>query len=436
MKKKISLAIAASLLAMATAASAGNKAGYLSVSPVVGGLTFGGSQHIETAPVYGIRVGYNFTKALGFEALFDYSHTEPTKGSGRNIDYYRYGGELLYHFFPDNKFVPYVAVGGGGYNMKGSVPNGSNSSIKSMADYGLGAKYFLNDNIALRADARHIIHLEGRMEHMAEYTVGLYIPFGGPAPAAAKAAPEPVVTPDRDSDGDGVPDSSDNCPNTPPDVRVDRYGCPLDSDKDGVPDYLDKCPGTLRGVKVDPDGCPLDSDKDGVPDYLDKCPGTPLGVAVDVDGCPLDSDKDGVPDYLDKCPGTPEGVKVDKDGCPKAVTKMCEPTVLNVKFDTNKHNIKPQYHNELEKVGDFLAAFPNAKGTIDGHTDSVGSRAYNMKLSQRRADSVRNYIIRTFNITPERISAQGYGPTKPIANNKTAAGRQQNRRIEANFKCE
>ena len=435
MNKKISLAIAASLLVMATTASAGNKAGYLSVSPVVGGLTFGGSQHIETAPVYGIRVGYNFTKALGIEALFDYSHTEPTKGSGRNIDYYRYGGELLYHFLPDNKFVPYVAVGGGGYNMKGSVPNGSNSSVKTMADYGLGAKYFLNDNIALRADARHIIHLEGSMEHMAEYTVGLYIPFGGPDPAPA-AVPEPVVAPDRDSDNDGVPDSSDNCPNTPPDVRVDKYGCPLDSDRDGVPDYLDKCPGTPRGVKVDPDGCPLDSDKDGVPDYLDKCPGTPKGVKVDTDGCPLDSDGDGVPDYLDKCPGTPKGVKVDKDGCSKAIVKMCEPTVLNVKFDTNKYNIKPQYHNELQKVGDFLAAFPNAQGTIDGHTDSVGSRAYNMKLSQRRADSVRNYIVKTFNIAPERISANGYGPTKPIANNKTAAGKQQNRRIEANFKCE
>ena len=120
----------------------------------------------------------------------------------------------------------------------------------------------------------------------------------------------------KDSDGDGVPDSRDMCPNTPPGVLIDENGCPIDMDGDGVPDYLDKCPKTPLGVKVDKDGCPLDSDKDGVPDYLDKCPNTPAGIPVDNTGCPYDSDNDGVPDYLDKCPNTPEGVKVDKNGCP------------------------------------------------------------------------------------------------------------------------
>ena len=124
----------------------------------------------------------------------------------------------------------------------------------------------------------------------------------------------------------------------------------LDSDKDGVPDYLDKCPDTPAGVAVDAQGCPLDSDKDGVPDYLDKCPGTPLGVKVDKVGCPLDSDGDGVPDYLDKCPDTPTGVKVDQNGCPFPADKPCETITLAVECDTNKADIKSQYHEELKKV--------------------------------------------------------------------------------------
>jgi OOP family OmpA-OmpF porin len=120
----------------------------------------------------------------------------------------------------------------------------------------------------------------------------------------------------KDSDGDGVSDKNDKCPNTPTGVKVDESGCPIDTDKDGVPDHLDKCPNTPAGVRVDASGCPVDSDGDGVADYLDKCPNTPRGVKVDANGCPVDTDKDGVPDYLDKCPNTPAGVKVDSNGCP------------------------------------------------------------------------------------------------------------------------
>jgi len=117
-------------------------------------------------------------------------------------------------------------------------------------------------------------------------------------------------------------------------------------------------------------------------------------------------------------------------------SKLCSPTVINIQFDTNRADIKPQYHDELKKLADFLKEFPNAKGTIEGHTDSVGSMASNMKLSQRRAESVRTYLIKNFGITPERLGAKGFGPTRPVADNKTAAGKQQNRRIESNFTCD
>jgi len=116
--------------------------------------------------------------------------------------------------------------------------------------------------------------------------------------------------------------------------------------------------------------------------------------------------------------------------------KLCSPTVIDVQFDTNKSDIKPRYHDELKKLADFLQEFPKAKGVIEGHTDSVGDKASNMKLSQRRADSVRNYLVKSFGVAPERLQAKGYGPTKPRASNATTEGKAQNRRIEANFVCE
>ena len=421
MKKKISLLVVTSLLAIASAASAGNKAESFSISPVIGGYTYDGRQHLDTNLVYGARAGYNFTKELGVEALFDFVTTEPTKASG-DVNMYRYGGEFLYHFFPDNKLVPYIAAGYAGLNFEGDVDD---RRTRGAFDYGIGAKYFLNDNFALRTDIRHLIYKFDRSNSNLEYTIGAYIPFGGMTQAAKPVEPPPEPAP---------------APVAEP-VAAPAPVAPADSDKDGVGDPLDKCPGTPAGVKVDSDGCPIDSDKDGVPDYLDKCPGTPVGVKVDSDGCPIDSDKDGVPDYLDKCPGTPIGVKVDAEGCPpqKAATgeRFCsKPAVLEIHFDFDKSDIKPMYHDELKTVGDFLMYFPNAKGEISGHTDSIGSNKYNQKLSERRAVSVEKYISSTFGVNPGRITTKGFGETKPIASNKTKADRAKNRRIEANFTCE
>jgi len=116
--------------------------------------------------------------------------------------------------------------------------------------------------------------------------------------------------------------------------------------------------------------------------------------------------------------------------------KLCKPVVLDIQFDTNKSEVKPKYAKELKKVADFLKANPKAEGAIEGHTDNVGKEAANMKLSQRRADAVRSYLIKKFKIDPKRLTAKGHGPTKPIADNKTKAGKAKNRRIEANFRCD
>ncbi|QKG52393.1 OmpA family protein [Hymenobacter sp. BRD67] len=261
----------------------------------------------------------------------------------------------------------------------------------------------------------------------------------------------------KDMDGDGVPDRKDKCPDTPAGVKVDVNGCPVDTDGDGVADYQDKCP-TVKGL-VALQGCP-DADGDGVADADDKCPNTPAGVRVDASGCPLDADGDGVPDYLDKCPGTPSGVKVDASGCPldrdgdgvpdyqdrcpdragPASNKGCPEIkaeakkILNeatkyINFDFDKATLKPSSYPKLEQMVQIMNDYPDYSLSIAGHTDSKGDDAYNLRLSYERAASARAYML-SKGIPADRIESRGYGETKPIADNKTAAGQALNRRVD------
>ncbi len=235
-----------------------------------------------------------------------------------------------------------------------------------------------------------------------------------------------------DDDSDGVPNHLDKCPDTPKNVKVDAKGCPLDADGDGVPDYLDKCPGTPKGVTVDTAGCPIDSDGDGVPDSLDKCPGTPRGIKVDAKGCPLDSDGDGVPDSLDKCPGTIRGVPVDKAGCPiKGIEVMGDEWMVRGKvlFALNKATIRPEAAEVLLKVAGFLKKNPQYMVEIQGNTDNTGAMAWNMQLSQMRADAVKAHLVSN-GVAGGRLTTKAFGPNEPIAPNNTAEGRARNRRVD------
>jgi len=165
---------------------------------------------------------------------------------------------------------------------------------------------------------------------------------------------------------------------------------------------------------------PVDSDGDGVIDDLDRCPDTPKGVKVDVHGCPIDTDGDGVSDYLDKCPGTPKEAKVNAQGC----------WILGgILFDTNKLDIKPNFHPDLDAVVTILEKNPALNVEIRGHTDNVGRAAYNMKLSESRAKAVMNYLVEK-GIDSKRLSAKGFGLTLPIVGNDTKEDRAKNRRVE------
>lgn len=198
---------------------------------------------------------------------------------------------------------------------------------------------------------------------------------------------------------------------------------PRDSDGDGVLDDDDECPDTPRGVAVDSKGCPLDSDGDGVPDYLDKCPDTPRGVAVDARGCPLDSDGDGVPDYLDKCPDTIPNVMVDKDGCALKHT-------LQIEFDFDKADIRAEYSGQIAEAAAFVKRYPETEILVAGFTDSVGDEDYNRELSMRRAEALKNYMVENFGISREQLHPRGFGESRPVASNETEEGRAQNRRVE------
>ena len=387
--KKLFLVLSVLLLTMmASTAIAQVKAGSVNVTPYIGFYKFENNEDTNSGPALGLRLGYYFTKYIGLEG---YAHFVPTElqnpafsVNGRtSMNFIGYGLEGIINLLPDKELVPFIALGVGGVSYsEGYNFSNEEHNNKFAAGYGAGLKYFLSENVAARVDVRHILPLTPDDRHNNLLAaVGLTFAFGG-----AKKAVEP-----------------------PP------------------------APAPVIG----------DEDKDGVPDNLDKCPGTPAGVQVDKDGCPLDSDGDGVPDYLDKCPGTPAGVKVDKDGCPPPVVQTVKPqpvaapeiiekgrTTLKVLFDTNKDIIKKNSFKDVDNLVSVMKQYPDLDVIIEGHTDNVGGAAFNKKLSQKRADAVKKYMVAK-GVDAKRINTIGYGLEKPIADNKTKEGRAQNRRVEA-----
>lgn len=251
--------------------------------------------------------------------------------------------------------------------------------------------------------------------------------------------------PPPDKDQDGIVDSDDLCPEEPAGDHPDpkRPGCPAkDSDGDHVWDYEDQCPDTPAGEHPDPakKGCPaIDSDGDGVFDYEDKCVHEPAGPHPETDparlGCPKpDRDHDTVPDDVDACPDRAGAPSTDpkKNGCPGLIEVKNGLIVIfqPVFFATGKDTILPKSFPVLNAVADALKAQPEIKKVmIEGHTDNRGKASRNMELSDRRARSVLRYLVQ-HGVASDRLDAQGYGDSKPVASNKTAKGRAANRRVE------
>ncbi|MGV3696506.1 OmpA family protein [Flavobacterium sp.] len=314
-------------------------------------------------------------------------------------------------------------------------------------------------------DARDGVVAGGSDDDFLLHTVGLQYNFGC----------------GKDTDKDGVSDSKDKCPDTPAGTKVDKNGCPVDTDKDGVADYLDTCPevaGTAAlngcpdkdndGVADAEDRCPdakgtvalkgcPDTDGDGVADLDDKCPGTKAGTPVDATGCAMDSDKDGVTNDADRCPdvagpvslkgcpdGDGDGVADIDDRCPKVKGTMenkgcpeiAKQDVVRINyigsklfFETGSDKLKVASLTLLDELVKILNRYEAASLAIEGHTDSDGSEAFNQTLSQKRTESVKKYLV-SKGISASRLTATGFGETKPVADNKTSLGKAKNRRVE------
>ena len=301
-----------------------------------------------------------------------------------------------------------------------------NSYWGAFVPLGIGTKinFFDEVHLFINAQYRVPVTLETSNYHFY-YGIGIASVLKKKEPKIIPPPPPPP--PPVDTDGDGIIDSLDKCPTVP---GLARYqGCPIpDTDGDGINDEEDKCP-TVKGL-ARYQGCPIpDTDGDGINDEEDKCPTVP-GLAR-YQGCPIpDRDHDGVNDEEDLCPDIP-GTK-ENHGCPeisKEVVKTVNYAAANILFVTASYKLKPSSYKGLNEVVQILKDKPELKLRIDGHTDNVGKEDYNQTLSENRANAVKQYFI-SKGIDEKRLTAAGHGMSMPIADNKTAAGRQKNRRVE------
>lgn len=381
------------------------------LSPMVGWHIFEGNQNLDDGTSLGLSVGFPLNTRWTLEGSFAWISTETDVG-GIDVDGQRYSIDGLYHVMSDQALRPFVLVGAGAFRLD---PDNGGSETDVMVNYGAGIKYAVMSNLDLRAELRHVMPFDDFYNNLVAQ-LGVTWSFGKRDKAEEMMA--------MDSDGDGVPDDKDACPDTPAGTAVDGAGCPLvmDADGDGVPDDMDICAETPAGVEVDEVGCPLDSDGDGVPDHVDVCPGTPVGQSVDELGCPvvLDADGDGVEDDEDRCANTPQGAKTDERGCW---------VIEGLSFDSGKTMIKSDYLPLLNDVVGVLMANHSVHVTIEGYTDSQGSEEGNQSISEARAKSVYDYFI-SKGVDADRLDYKGFGEKNPVADNATAEGRKKNRRVE------
>lgn len=349
----------------------------------------------------------------------------------KDVSYYGLDGTVKYSFaglLNSTCIDPYLGVGGG-YTWVDEIGAGTLNGT-------IGINFWFTENIGLSFQSAYKHAFEDYLSTHFQHTAGLTVKFGGKDTDGDgvydkdDACPEVAGLPEfngcPDSDGDGIEDGKDSCPN---EAGLPEFnGCP-DTDGDGIADKDDACP-TVAGLK-ELNGCP-DADNDGVADKDDKCPNE-AGPAAN-GGCPWpDADGDGVLDKDDQCPDV--AGTVANNGCPEVteeVQKTLNAYAKTILFDTGKSSIKDESEKALADIIAILNEYPTAKFTVEGHTDSVGRESTNQRLSEARALSVKEYL--TANGVDEfRLSSKGYGEARPIDSNKTRAGRANNRRVEINL---
>jgi len=327
---------------------------------------------------YAFSVGKALNKYWGMEFGGSWNQFDADNGGTQNFREYGINLDAMFFYSRDRAFSPYVALGAGA--LRNTNKTAGVSDTDPFGALGVGFfKYFGDDSrYGFRGDVRYRFvdtDLPGLDDSLAEPVVkfGLVAALG-PKGSGLDGAGGP------DSDGDGVPDDADLCPNTPKGVKVDSKGCPVDSDGDGVPDAIDKCPGTKPGVKVDSTGCPKDAAGEG-----------PNRRFEDVH---FEFDRSDLTDYAR--------------------------SILD---------------NASKAIGGLSQQYPSLKVDVSGHTDWIGTDAYNQALSERRANSVKQYLVRK-GVDAKSVKTYAYGESKPVATNETDEGRAQNRRAEVRTRAE
>lgn len=355
-----------------------------------------------------LGIGYAINERWDIEA---YLQKADLSGPGSQ-EQFGFGFDVRRVFNRAGRFSPYLFAGAGRLEIDPDIGARDDGGMYA-AGVGFFADIFGASNVALRTEYRFRSgDTSGPRFDDDLISLGLQIPFGR------------VDKPIMDGDGDGIADGLDRCPATPAGARVDQFGCEVDGDGDGVPDRLDQCADTRSGATVDARGCELDDDGDGVANGIDACPNTAPGVPVDERGCELDSDGDGVGDGADRCPNTAAGVRVDVRGC----EIRDEIRLPSVRFETNSDRLVGGAESSLDDAVQTLKRYEELQIEVEGHTDSDGAAEYNEGLSLRRALTVRDYLIEN-GIASDRLSARGFGEAQPIADNATADGKRQNRRV-------
>lgn len=339
------------------------------LNPAIGVQGFDDKRALDGAGTGILGLEKNLSENWGVELRYMYTSADNERNiQNLDVDLQQASIDLL-RYFGGARWKPYMAFGLGHADFE----NEFRTSGETQANLGLGFRYAFDQNWSTRFDVRAINSLDVEQTDSI-VSLGLSYAFGGraPAPAAASAGLKPT---EKDTDGDGVGDTTD------------------------------------------------------------RCAGTPVGVVVNASGCPLDTDGDGVPDYMDKCPKTPAGRQVDDQGC-KFVLSRTEQIRMEVNFALNSADIPAAYLPEIEKVAKFMKRYGGVSGVVEGHSDSSGSDAYNKVLSQRRADAVKSELVTRYGIDASRLTAIGYGEERPVASNDTRDGRRENRRVVAVLKAE
>jgi len=356
------------------------------ITPLIGYNITEGNIDLDDYAVIGGEFQYNgFDSVIKPELSIFYSKADYNTNklsSSADTPVWRFALNGVYEYDKVGSVIPLAKAGLGYESMDdGSYTGSTGNTDSAFIDAGIGAKIPFNDMLSLKLEAVYMLkYNDARYDSNLALLAGLNIAFGAKAQKAAPVASEPV------------------------------------------PEVVKEVVVVVAAVPVVVDG---DDDKDGVLNSVDKCPTTPLGVEVDVNGCAVDNDtdKDGVLNAQDICPNTPLGEAVNSDGCPAKIT-------LKVNFANNSAEIQPSSFDMLQKYADFLTKYSAYSANIIGYTDSRGSEAYNQKLSEKRANAVKDMLLEK-GVSSDRLSSEGRGEANPIADNATSEGRAENRRIEA-----